>query len=148
MVRVLCNFLWDSLRSLKVSRALHGQGPWYISINRTNQSVKQALSQDFSNLRKDGTPKSGPSGCNQSRLQFENYSSLIWDTLEMMLFTKYLIKWKRIGRISCNFWYWFNLKFSIELEKKNRCYTCSMPLYSVILTASYDMKQKIKQKKL
>ena len=42
------------------------------------------------------------------------YSSL-WDTLKMMLFTKYLIKWKRIGRISWNFWYWFNLKSSMEL---------------------------------
>ena len=31
------------------------------------------------------------------------YSSL-WDTLKMMLFTKYLIKWKRIGRISWKFW--------------------------------------------
>ena len=36
------------------------------------------------------------------------YSSL-WDTLKMMLFTKYLIKLKRIGRISWNFQYWFNL---------------------------------------
>ena len=34
------------------------------------------------------------------------YSSL-WDTLEMMLITKYLIKWKRIGRISWKFRYWF-----------------------------------------
>ena len=34
------------------------------------------------------------------------YSSL-WDTLKMMLFTKYLIKWKRIGRISWKFRYWF-----------------------------------------
>ena len=32
------------------------------------------------------------------------YSSL-WDTLKMMLFTKYLIKWKRIGKISWNFRY-------------------------------------------
>ena len=32
------------------------------------------------------------------------YSSL-WDTLKMLLFTKYLIKWKRIVRISWNFWY-------------------------------------------
>ena len=30
-----------------------------------------------------------------------------WDTLEMMLFTKDLIKWKRIGRISWKFWYRF-----------------------------------------
>ena len=45
------------------------------------------------------------------------YSSL-WGTLEMMLFTKYLIKWKRIGRISWKFRYWFNLKFSVELDTK------------------------------
>ena len=32
------------------------------------------------------------------------YSSL-WNTLKMMLFTKYLIKRKCIGRISWNFWY-------------------------------------------
>ena len=42
------------------------------------------------------------------------YSSL-WGTLKMMLFTKYLIKWKRIGRISWNFRYWFDFKSSIEL---------------------------------
>ena len=36
------------------------------------------------------------------------YSGL-WDTLEMMLFTKNQIKWKRIGRIVWNFWYWFIL---------------------------------------
>ena len=45
------------------------------------------------------------------------YSSL-WDTLKMVLFTKYLIKWKRIGRISWKFQYWFNLKFSMELVIK------------------------------
>ena len=45
------------------------------------------------------------------------YSSL-WGTLEMMLFTKYLIKWKRIGRISWNFRYWFDFKSSIELGYK------------------------------
>ena len=45
------------------------------------------------------------------------YSSL-WGTLKMMLFTKYLIKWKRIGRISWNFRYWFDLKSSIELDIK------------------------------
>ena len=65
----------------------------------------------------------------QKKLRFlssinTQYSSL-WDTLEMMLFTKYLIKWKRIGRISWNFRYWFNSKSSIE---KDRCYTCPMPL--------------------
>ena len=36
-----------------------------------------------------------------------------WDTLKRMLFTKYLIKWKRIGRISWKFRYWLNLKSSI-----------------------------------
>ena len=56
--------------------------------------------------------------------------SSLWDTLKMMLFTKYLIKWKRIGRISWKFQYWFNLKSSIEIDIKryNRCYTCPMPL--------------------
>ena len=45
------------------------------------------------------------------------YSSLyLWDTLQMMLFTEYLMKWKRIGRISWNVWYQFNLKSSIELD--------------------------------
>ena len=45
----------------------------------------------------------------------KQYSSL-WDTLKMMLFTKYLIKWKCIGRISWKCRYWFNLKSSIELD--------------------------------
>ena len=35
------------------------------------------------------------------------YSSL-WGSLKIMLFTKWLIKWKRIGRISWNFQYWFD----------------------------------------
>ena len=47
------------------------------------------------------------------------YSSL-WDTLEMMLFTKYLIRWKHIGRISWKFWYWFNIKSSTELDVKKK----------------------------
>ena len=55
------------------------------------------------------------------------YSSL-WDTLKMMLFTKYLIKWKGIDRIGWKFRYWFNLKLSVELDKKGRCCTCSIPL--------------------
>ena len=42
------------------------------------------------------------------------HSSLL-DTQKMMLFTKYLIKWKRIGRISWKFQYWFDLNSSIEL---------------------------------
>ena len=46
------------------------------------------------------------------------YSSLIWGPLKMMLFTKYLIKWKRIGRISWNFRYWFDFKSSIKLDIK------------------------------
>ena len=45
------------------------------------------------------------------------YSSL-WDTLKMMLFTKYLIKGKHTGRISWKFWYWFDLKSSTELDIK------------------------------
>ena len=51
------------------------------------------------------------------------YSSL-WDTLKMMLFTKYLIKGKRIGRIIWTFRDWFNLKSSTE----DRCYTCPISL--------------------
>ena len=47
------------------------------------------------------------------------YSSL-WDTLKKMLFTKYLIKWKPIGRISWKFWHWFNLKSSMELDIKKK----------------------------
>ena len=45
------------------------------------------------------------------------YSSL-WDTLMMMLFTKYLIKWKCIGRISWNFRYEFDLQSFTELDIK------------------------------
>ena len=45
------------------------------------------------------------------------YSSLL-GTLKMMLFTKYLIKWKRSGRISWNFRYWVDFKSSIELAIK------------------------------
>ena len=44
--------------------------------------------------------------------------SSLWDTLKMMLFTKYLIKWKRIGRISWNFRYEFDLQSFIELDIK------------------------------
>ena len=42
--------------------------------------------------------------------------SSLWETLKMMLFIKYLIKWKRIGRMSWKFWYWFDLISSIELD--------------------------------
>ena len=45
------------------------------------------------------------------------YSSL-WDTLKMMLFTKYLIKCKSIGRISWKFRYWFYLKSFMKLDIK------------------------------
>ena len=45
------------------------------------------------------------------------YSNL-WDTLEMMLFTKYFIKWKRIDRISWKFRYCFSLKSAVELDIK------------------------------
>ena len=57
------------------------------------------------------------------------YSSL-WDTLEMMLFTKYLIKWTRIGRLSWKFRYRFNLKFSIEFDiiKRWMLYLSNAPL--------------------
>ena len=41
------------------------------------------------------------------------YSSL-WDTLKMILLTKYLIKWEHIGTFSWKFRYWFNLESSIE----------------------------------
>ena len=43
------------------------------------------------------------------------YSSLR-ETLEMMLFTKQLIKWKRIGRINWKYRYLLDLKSSMELN--------------------------------
>ena len=56
------------------------------------------------------------------------YSSL-WDTLKMMLFTKYLIEWKRIGRISWKFRYWFDLISSIELDiKRSMLHLSNAPL--------------------
>ena len=56
------------------------------------------------------------------------YSSL-WDTLKMMLFTKYLIKWKCIAIISWKFRYWFNLKSSIDLDiKRWMSYLSNAPL--------------------
>ena len=45
----------------------------------------------------------------QSRLTKNTLYSSLWDTLKMMPFTKYLIKWKRFGRISWKFRYWFYL---------------------------------------
>ena len=56
------------------------------------------------------------------------YSGL-WDTLRMMLFTKNQIKWKCIGRIGWNFWYWFILKFSLEQDTKRwMLYLSNAPL--------------------
>ena len=57
------------------------------------------------------------------------YSSL-WDTLRMMLFIKYHIKWKRISRICWKFWYCFNLRSAIEFrfEKIDVTLFCPMPL--------------------
>ena len=40
--------------------------------------------------------------------------SSLWDTLKMMLFTKYLIELKRIGRINWKFRHLFKLKSSTE----------------------------------
>ena len=56
------------------------------------------------------------------------YSSL-WHTLQMMLFTKYLIKWKTHSQISWKFWYWFHLKSSVELDiQRLMLYFFSAPL--------------------
>ena len=56
------------------------------------------------------------------------YSSL-WDTLKVMLFTKYLIKWKLVDRISWKFRYWINRKFSVELDiKRWMLYLSNAPL--------------------
>ena len=44
--------------------------------------------------------------------------SSLWDTLKMMLFTRYLIKWKHVGKISWKFRKWLNLKFYIKLDIK------------------------------
>ena len=41
-------------------------------------------------------------------------NTVAYGTLWRWLFTKYLIKWKRIGRISWKFWYWFDLISSID----------------------------------
>ena len=60
--------------------------------------------------------------------------SSLWDTLKMMLFTKYLIKWKRIVRISWKFWYWFKLKFSIEIGiKRKMLYLSNAPLNDAVI---------------
>ena len=56
--------------------------------------------------------------------------STLWDTLKMLLFTKYLIKWKCIGRISWKLQYWFNFKILYRIRYKQihcRCYTCPKP---------------------
>ena len=66
---------------------------------------------------------------------YTQYSSL-WDTLKMMLFTKYLIKWKRIGRISWKFWYWFDLISSLELDiKRLMLYLSNAPLIVIVQNA-------------
>ena len=58
--------------------------------------------------------------------------SSLWDTLKMMLFTKYLIKWKRIVRISWKFQYRSNLKSSIELDiQREILYLSNAPLSSL-----------------
>ena len=61
------------------------------------------------------------------------YSSL-WDTLEMMLFTKYFLKWKCIGRISWNFRHCSDSKFSVELDiKRKMLYLSNAPLIKYCL---------------
>ena len=67
------------------------------------------------------------------------YSSL-WDTLKMMLFTKYLIKWKCIGRISWNFRYWFYFKSSIELDiKRYMLYFSNTPLMYIFVNKESEI---------
>ena len=62
-----------------------------------------------------------------------HYSSL-WDTLKMMLFTKYLIKWKCIGRISENFGIvWFRILYKITCKYENIWYACPVPLFTFML---------------
>ena len=53
------------------------------------------------------------------KVNFNKYTFSLWYTLKIMLFTKYLIKWKHIGRISWKFQYWFNLKYRIRYEKRD-----------------------------
>ena len=77
-------------------------------------------------------------------------NSSIWDTLKMMLFTKYLIKWKCIGRISWKFRHCLHLRFSIELDidvilvqflfNKLTIWSKSMSLYSS--TVHYKLTKK------
>ena len=62
-------------------------------------------------------------------LSINTQNSSLWDTLKMMLFTKYFIKWKRIGRISWKFWHWFNLRSSI-LELDIKRYLSNAPFLS------------------
>ena len=51
------------------------------------------------------------------KVDFNKYTiQCLWDILKMMLFTKYFMKWNRIGRNSWKFQYWFNLKSSMELD--------------------------------
>ena len=53
--------------------------------------------------------------------QFENrFQTLLLSRDTYPLLTKYLIKWKRIGRMRWKFRYWCNLGFSTELDRVNR----------------------------
>ena len=66
-----------------------------------------------------------------SKWTLKQYSSL-WDTLKIILFLKYLIKWKCIGKISWKFWYWFHLKSSIEFDiKRWMLYLSNAPLSQI-----------------
>ena len=63
----------------------------------------------------------------KSTLINTQYGSL-WDTLRMMLLTKYLLEWQRIGRISWKFRYWFDLESSREFDIKKMLYLSNAPL--------------------
>ena len=62
----------------------------------------------------------------------------------MMLLTKYLIKWKSIGRIGKEFRYWFNLKSSRIRYKQTEVVRVKCPLK--IDQNKNKQKQKTKQK--
>ena len=71
------------------------------------------------------------------------------DTLKMMLFTKYLIKWKCIIRIRWKFLYWFHLKSSMELDTKRQIvYLSNAPLnHGCLVTCPAKEKMKFKVQK-
>ena len=50
---------------------------------------------------------------------------------------KYLIKWKRIGRISWKFRYWFDLRSSIELDIKRLMLNLSNAPLTVIFYVKF-----------